>query len=413
MTSSLTVGKADWAHVAYTYDNTSGDLKLYIDGQYDSSATIAHNDAFSFASTGYFYVGSGGPPGLLGSLDNVRVWSTARSAAQIAADMHKTEASGATGLQIQYSFDHYDGSTAVNGAATGSTLDGHAGGGATYFSPTDGDVTLHFNGSNTYLDTGITYLPAAFTLQASIRLIDGDSNPRPLFFKPTTGGGSGDMEFMLYVSGANQVVLRMGQGGSSYVDFIGASLSPGISYDVAAAYNPVTGDVGVYVNGQIYVNGGAAVGNFSAAGRQHGSNPIEIGRDSSYYFNGFVTNVRIWETYISPGQIPTQNISGVSYATGGLLADYPFFDGTGNFVSDASGNGHAAQIYGGNAWGPDGAPIVTVIPSPAGLSEDTGITAQIVATDPNSRTLTYSASVNPTHGSLSIIPAAFSATRPI
>ena len=92
--------KGAWVHVAGTYDSATGVTALYIDGK------IVHSDVegsgpivwpaadsgakFVLGRNGDFIQTVGGSMGMDGELDEIRVWTEARSLRNLAGYMHKT-----------------------------------------------------------------------------------------------------------------------------------------------------------------------------------------------------------------------------------------------------------------------------------------------------------------------------------
>jgi hypothetical protein len=91
----------EWHHIAYTFDLTNH--TLYVDG------AVAHTQVTSNDNRTPVYVFVGSVDGLSellkGELDELRVWSVARTAAEVAADMRDRSAGAAPGLVAHWSFD--------------------------------------------------------------------------------------------------------------------------------------------------------------------------------------------------------------------------------------------------------------------------------------------------------------------
>jgi hypothetical protein len=116
--SNRTVPAGTWSHVAVTRSLSNGHVDVYIDGQSVGSTT--DNNEMTLNSAATFYVG----PNFNGVIDDVRVWSVVRGAAQIATDA--TEATltlPSPDLVLYWKFDEGSGSTTKDWSAT----DGGAG----------------------------------------------------------------------------------------------------------------------------------------------------------------------------------------------------------------------------------------------------------------------------------------------
>lgn len=100
------IARGEWHHVAATYDGTT--WRLYLDGELDgeaaANATPRADSVHPFA-IGTAIASDGVPHGFLqGAVDELRVWSRARTADEIADGMFRTIAMG-EGLVARWSFD--------------------------------------------------------------------------------------------------------------------------------------------------------------------------------------------------------------------------------------------------------------------------------------------------------------------
>jgi uncharacterized protein YjdB len=115
--SSINTG--NWTHVAATWDKTSGAMKLYINGVLEASGTGATNyrnappDIFIGATQTLSQQFDG-------TVDEVRIWNTARSQSQIQANMNCDVAQDPT-LVAYYRFD--EGTASGNNTGLSNALD--------------------------------------------------------------------------------------------------------------------------------------------------------------------------------------------------------------------------------------------------------------------------------------------------
>jgi hypothetical protein len=142
---------------------------------------------------------------------------------------------------------------------------------------------------------------------------------------------------------------------------VSSSTIPLLSYThVAVTYNSVLGFATLYANGEV-------VGLKSIIGTIVGNtNPVLIGRgyaETGAFFNGNIDEVKIWDTCRTEAQIRANiHTRLANFAHPNLVAYWRMDDSTGVSVVDASGNCHAAVLFGGPVFGtstiPLGAPIV-------------------------------------------------------
>ncbi|MGD9655483.1 MAG: LamG-like jellyroll fold domain-containing protein, partial [Sulfuricurvum sp.] len=92
--STNPINDGTWKHVVLTRDSSSGKVQVYINGVLNNEATSATGDVTtSFASIGRIEDTAGSPEYFNGSLDEVKIYSSVLSAAQIAM-IYQNEASG-------------------------------------------------------------------------------------------------------------------------------------------------------------------------------------------------------------------------------------------------------------------------------------------------------------------------------
>jgi len=117
--STTKVDNGQWHHVAATYDSTTGATVIYVDGNVEASATEELN--FNTGST--VTIGNGlstvqANP-LLGEMADARIWSTARTASEIATYDDQRLTGNETGLEVYYKFNSGSDTTDT---ASGNTL---------------------------------------------------------------------------------------------------------------------------------------------------------------------------------------------------------------------------------------------------------------------------------------------------
>jgi len=155
--SNVAVNDGRWHSVALVVDGSSSDQQLYLDGQLVSTGYGSISDfggSFNQIGTGYtdgWPATPGGWYGFVGQIDDVRIWSEARSAGEISQDMTTALSGTESGLQAYYPFDEGQGLTAqdVTSNHNDGTLAGSSGDLPTWVVPGGEAIDLG--------DDGITY----------------------------------------------------------------------------------------------------------------------------------------------------------------------------------------------------------------------------------------------------------------
>ena len=110
-----------WHYVALRYDSSTSVLDGFLDGVHSATASSGARQTPVASGNGQFYafgaadtttLGSGAY--FNGSLDDLSIWNTARTNANIQADMSQPPAAGATGLVASYQLDDGSGLTAAD-----------------------------------------------------------------------------------------------------------------------------------------------------------------------------------------------------------------------------------------------------------------------------------------------------------
>jgi Concanavalin A-like lectin/glucanases superfamily/F5/8 type C domain len=286
-----------WHHVAYTYDGAN--IKLYIDGTLEG--TLAATGAVSTVTQDFTigkYSASNGF-NFWGSIDEVRVWNTARTQLQINNTIYTQLIGNEANLQAYYNFSD----TTYNGqgqliknkcTTTGTVLDGFTEGNATYpqYSCTNVNLptavppscNIIFNGTSR-VDVGSTGpLTPTGTISFWMKPTIITSYPDPLSL------------------GSNAIGIRFEFAGSSFYSVVGSSLgaytitniltaSQGEWYHIALTWNVAANKIKVYANGKFVQE---ATNTYWPAGNLNLT--LGEGYINTRYFNGSLDDVALFNT---------------------------------------------------------------------------------------------------------------------
>ncbi|MEO2002952.1 MAG: LamG-like jellyroll fold domain-containing protein, partial [Candidatus Poribacteria bacterium] len=120
--SSSTVADGTFHHVAFVKSGSA--LSLYVDGTLEGSATDTTSGATANASS--FYIGrtGSGAGSLRGSVDDVRVWSVARTEIEIQNALYKTLLGSEAGLNRHWAFNDLTASDVTPNMNDGAAVNG-------------------------------------------------------------------------------------------------------------------------------------------------------------------------------------------------------------------------------------------------------------------------------------------------
>ncbi|MEI2420386.1 LamG-like jellyroll fold domain-containing protein, partial [Arthrospira platensis SPKY2] len=96
-----------WQHIAFTYNHTTNQAKLFRNGQFLAQGTFTYTSPRNASSN--ILAGSSNThttQGFDGAIDNVRLWNIARTEAEILADFEVCLNGDETGLIAYYDFEN-------------------------------------------------------------------------------------------------------------------------------------------------------------------------------------------------------------------------------------------------------------------------------------------------------------------
>jgi hypothetical protein len=102
-----------WVHVAATRTRATGTIAVFIDGVTQGSST-GNTSSLNASATMLIGNSGGGLNGFVGELDELRIWNTVRTAAEISSNMTRRLVGNERGLVSYYRFDESSGPTAID-----------------------------------------------------------------------------------------------------------------------------------------------------------------------------------------------------------------------------------------------------------------------------------------------------------
>lgn len=102
-TSGINYADGNWHHVAHVFGGSEGGQKIYVDGVLKAQGSKSYSD---FSWQGGVHIGYSEDMGYLnGQIDEVRIWSVARTESQISGDRYTSYLSVPNGLQAYFKMD--------------------------------------------------------------------------------------------------------------------------------------------------------------------------------------------------------------------------------------------------------------------------------------------------------------------
>ena len=353
-----------WVHVAGTYSSTDSVLRLYTNGVLaaetttDATGNTPLNHQLLRQTTLPLVFGGEltHPMGFAaGLMDEARIWSKARTQAEIAGTM----SCWLSGSEAQLAgYWNFDAGTAAD--LTGHGHDGSLTGGAR-IQPLAGEDLIHsgcpppstnrvlsLNGSGdcaTVTNTADLSLSSGdFSIMAWVFPKDYDTYNSAILAKRVGGSRYG---WILTVGGKNRepearmkAQFQISSGADALVRS-SADIRTNEWHHIAVVYHASSAVADLYVNG--FLNASASVPPpFPYAPLSN----LYFGRDSTtnqYFWNGEIDEVSIWNKAISSSEIFSKMGCIRSGAEPGLVAYWNFDDGA---VTDLTGYGHDATLFG-------------------------------------------------------------------
>lgn len=338
-----------WHHVAAVYDANNSTIEIYVDGVAGGSpVSVSSLTVSQFANTENLLIGSDSSaanPSLNGMMDDVRIWSEARTAQEIADNFDKSLTGNETNLEAYWKFDQADGATItdVTGNGHNATLGIN--------NNTTPAQSVSLDGDLDYVEVPTTVVSnlSAYTIEAKVFL---DENTGEALFISQQGGVDTRALFSIgYGKNSSNTAIETKTAGTvSFSPSNGGGLLDSVTqlqtdqwYHVAVTFDGTTARL--YIDGQEDVT--SSTGSFVIADAS-GADYAAIGggpqAGASQHFNGDVAEFRVWDKALTATEV-ADNVNGnVANDANGLLVEYTFDNVIGNSVQDNTANGNNGTL---------------------------------------------------------------------
>ncbi|MBN2450843.1 MAG: hypothetical protein JXR77_10670, partial [Lentisphaeria bacterium] len=352
-----TVAFGEWHHVAVVYDKAALTQRGYLDGV--EAATVVNGDRKAPWESGYSahyllgakdgtHMGSGA--WFRGCIQRFAVWSTARTAAEIAAEFANGLDGAEAGLVLYYPLDEGAGMVALD--AAGGDHNATFGNGNADAAPLWGDgpagaatvsvgTALRFDGSNDFVDMGDVLdwgASDSWTVETWFFKASAATAGQKILNKGmTTSGTPAGTGYQLRLINRTLEFTVTGVGTPS-VASVAPEPSPFAWHHVAGVLDRGAGELRLYIDGEL-----VATTPFTDLGSLDTNIPLAIGAlhrgaygSTVEFFSGALSEVRLWQTVRTAAEIRDTRFLRLEGGEDGLAGYWPLNDGAGMTARDAA-----------------------------------------------------------------------------
>ncbi len=355
VSSATSISNDNWHHYVGTRTGSTNNWtdKIYIDGVLDNTVTGSTQNPNGGATDPVALGRAGAFNGyyLKGSIDDVRIYSRALSAAEIAqlyanttptAPVEKTTTKigkNATNLGLVGYWPLNDGSGTLAADATGQGNTGTLTNGPTWTTGQIGQA-ITFDGTNDYVAlpnlgfSGNVPLTVSFWANANTNT----AIQEPFSFGTSYATG---IEIVRNYPSVGQITCFCQSGTQATTNYP----SVGVWHHIVGVS---TGSVfSFYIDGALAASTNVAVSVTNANYRIGASGP----QSNVYPFDGKIDDVRIYNRALSAAEVTQLYNQGAGFPSASNLVGYwPFGEGTGTTTADASGNSNTGTLTNGPTW---------------------------------------------------------------
>ena len=330
--TSLTDG--NWHHLVVTRNESTSDTSLYVDGYLLDTENVSRISTVGVGSKiGNRYTTSAGDYSFKGSMDQIRIFSTALSAANVSTLYNE----GVAKALYQLNWDGSDLSGNYNGTPTNVTFS------AGKFN--NGGV---FNGSSSYITTSLN-LPTNYSISFWVKK---STNQNSGYILGTTNSSVRSGIIMdVYADATNSGMFNFiprNSSGGNVNRFQGGTSTVNVWTNIVITYNSSlsSGTFTFYQDGSIMTNIILGTNPLTNAAPPSNSTDLTLGRAGAWtgdYFNGLIDQTRVFSKVLNSTEVttlynevlctPQCTTNTTNYPTGVTNLAYYKLDGNANDVT--------------------------------------------------------------------------------
>ncbi len=331
-----------WTHIAVTISDAT--LRMYVNGKLE--ITVSLTDSYALVGTEEFYIGTDRAHSSTHAnirADEIRIWSSERTQAQIQANMYKELTGGEANLLAYYKVNTGSGTTLEDSQTAGS-YDGTISGGNTWITSgafAETKYALNFDAIDDYVDCGngaeVQFNGSQnFTVEAWVKPAAGIwGSVVSKFQHESTHEG-----YSLEMYSDRRVALLFGNNWSDWTVTTSTNqLTLNTWHHIAATYDGST--VKIYIDGHLeasaaWTNGITDSGTPLVIGARMGTTVLGT------FFAGSIDEVRVWNSVRTEAQLRENMCKTLVGNEANLKAYYRLDenDGNCNIAYDYSGSGY-------------------------------------------------------------------------